>query len=110
MNAIKKTLKASKATEELRMHAVVAAGLLEDRKVVSELLGKALGDTSPKIRSTAAYAIGVRRDKVLLPNVNMVLQSEKDGSVKAWMEAAVKAINGGNEDTFDRFLEDVVGD
>lgn len=110
MNAIKKVLKSTKASEELRMNAVVAAGLLEDRKMVTELLGKALGDPSAKIRSTAAYAIGIRRDKVLLPNLNMVLQQEKDQSVKTWIEAAVKAIDGSNEDTFDRFLEDVVGD
>ena len=110
MTVIKKALKNPKESEELRTHAVVAAGLLEDRKMVTELLGKALGDPSAKIRSTAAYAIGIRRDKQLLPNVNMVLQNEKDGSVKAWLEAAVKAINGSNEDSFDRFLEDVVGD
>jgi len=107
---LKKFLRNKKSGEELRVHCTVAAGLLEDRRVVSELLSKALADPLSRVRSTAAYAIGIRRDKDLLENVRAVLALERDASVKHWLEAAVKSIEGSNEESFKDFLTDVVGD
>ena len=110
ISAIKKVLKNTKSSEELRMHAIVAAGLLENRKVVSDVLAMALADPSAKPRSTAAYAIAVRRDKELLENLRAVLEREKNLAVKHWLTSAVKAIEGSNDEAFKDFLKDIVGD
>jgi len=110
-SAIKAIEKAMKGSDvELRMQAIVAASMLEDRKAVIKLMSEALQDVSSQVRSTVAYSIGTRREKSLRGALEMCMESEQDEDAKKWMEAARTCLDGGDGKAFESFLVDVVGD
>ena len=108
IRAIARALKGN--DEELRIQAVAALALLEKRKAVHDYLSKALSDASGQVRSTAAYAIGVRREKELRQALEAVLATEQEAGAKKWMETARTCLEGGDGKAFESFLVDVVGD
>ncbi|MEZ5990321.1 MAG: HEAT repeat domain-containing protein, partial [Planctomycetota bacterium] len=96
--------------EVLRMHAVVASGLIENRKVTEKVLTKALGDPAAKVRSTAAYVIGTRRITELIQALVLSSEAEADAEVKGYMTAAKELCEDKESKAFAGFLETVVGD
>jgi len=103
IRAIAKAAKSNKS-ELVRAHAVVAAGKLEDRDAVTEILQVALQDESSKVRSVAAYVIGVRLDKAMTDSLLSVMQAEPEDAVKSWMQKALDAIKSGDNKAFKTFL------
>lgn len=103
IRVIKKAVKSDKSVT-VRAHAVVAAGKLEDREAVTECLQMALQDESSKVRSVAAYVIGIRLDQAMMDTLLSTLQAEPEDSVKSWMQKAVDAIKSGDNKAFKSFL------
>ena len=109
LRTIKKAVKSDKS-EIIRSHAVVAAGKLENRDAITECLQTALQDESSKVRSVAAYVIGVRLDKAMMDSLLSTMQAETEDAVKSWMQKAVDAIKSGDNKAFKTFLAATLGD
>ncbi len=92
----------------VRVNAALAAGGLENRKVVTTCLSRALGDKSGRVRATAAFTIASRREVSMLTALKAAAKGEKDADVKGWMEAASKVIAGETMDLFEGFMAEVV--
>lgn len=103
IRVIKRAVKSDKS-EIIRAHAVVATGKLEDRAAVTENLQIALQDESSKVRSVAAYVIGIRLDKAMMETLLSTLQAETEDAVKSWMQKAIDAIKSGDNKVFKTFL------
>ncbi|MCA8969618.1 MAG: HEAT repeat domain-containing protein [Planctomycetes bacterium] len=97
--SLEKILATSKSEDE-RLQAVVAAATLENRKAVTNLLGRALADASPSVRQGAAYMVARRRDSVLRDNVTFVRDGERDAATKDMLSAALKALEDGPLEPF----------
>lgn len=97
-------------SQRLRMHATIAAGILEDRAAVTASLTTALADESPHVRATAAFVIACRRDAELLQALEQALAREDQEFAREFMKPAVAAVRGGDLDAFEGFLVKVVGD
>ena len=101
---IKKALKAEKEAEVKAwlLRAAVATNA-KDRSTISavekaitkdkdeshRLMRKALADADPDVRSAAAYAMALRRDKELAPSLEPAIEGETDAEAKHWMELAI---------------------
>lgn len=90
--AIEKALKKNK-DENVRMHAAVAAGVLEDKAASFRLMRRALADNHPDVRSAAAYAMAVRRDPDMAAALEPAVQGERDAEAKHWLELALDTLH-----------------
>ena len=86
--------------EMLRSRVIIAAGKLEQRKAVTELLAKGLADGSTIVRQTSAWMVAQRRDKHLLQSVQAAAGIETDPETKELMKAADAAIGGASLEPF----------
>jgi hypothetical protein len=109
LQVVAKALETEKEPE-MRAHAMLAAGLLEDRGAVHRAMTRGLDDADPKVRATAAFTIAVRREQELLGKLERTIESEPDVETKQWMTEAVKTVRGGDGEPFRRFLERVLGE
>ena len=96
---------------DVRVHAVVAAGVLEDEDAAHRLMEKALEDKDPLVRSAAAYAMANRRDAGLLPVLKAAVEVEEDGEALHWQELAIEVIaNKRDLRDFKNFRSEVLGE
>jgi ribosomal 50S subunit-associated protein YjgA (DUF615 family) len=95
---------------DVRCHAVLAFALIEDRDKVVAALDLALRDPSPKVRSTAAFAIASRRDAEFALRLEENASREEDPETKAWLQAAATVVRGGDSKPFDKFMPRVLGE
>lgn len=96
---------------DVRVHAVIAAGVLEDEDAAHRLMEKALEDKDPLVRSAAAYAMASQRDPVLLPVLEAAVEVEKDGEALHWQELAIEVIaNKRDLREFKNFRSEVLGE
>jgi HEAT repeat protein len=70
----------------------------------------ALRDASPKVRATVAFAIAQRRDAELAKDLEEAVLRESELDTKAWLEAAVAVVRGGDGAPFKNFLERELGE
>lgn len=91
--------------EDLRVQAAIAIASLDDKQAVHEGLEAALSDESPRVRSTAAWAIASRRELELLPALQAAAKAEHAGDAKKWLAAGVAVLEGGEMDAFEGFSE-----
>ena len=91
ITAIEKALAKNK-DENVRMHAAVAAGALEDKAASFRLMRKALADDHPDVRSAAAYAIATRRDPEMVTALEPAVQGERDAEARHWLELALDTL------------------
>jgi hypothetical protein len=75
--------------EDARMHAAVAAALVDDGGVAEKTLSGALADKASRVRSGAAYGMAIRRDVALIPSLEAAHGAESDPETKRWMDAAL---------------------
>jgi HEAT repeat protein len=101
---------AQEQSGDLRAHAVLALALIEDKAKVTEGLSQALRDKSPKVRSTAAFALASRRDADAAHRLDEAASREEEPETKAWMEEAAKVVRGGDAKAFVNFLERVLAE
>ncbi len=94
---------------DLRVSAVLALAHIEVRSSVQALLGQILSTDEPRVRSTAAYAIAMRRDRELLQALQARVKVESDADAKAWMERAVRVFQSGDAKAFRKFPEWALG-
>ena len=107
IQTIEKVVEKSKL-ETVRAHAVVAAGILEDREAVTELLRHALQDDSSLVRSVAAFVIASRQDKILLPFLEASTKAETDADTKDVFEKALQVIKTTNPAELEGYLENTI--
>jgi hypothetical protein len=91
ITAIDKALAKNK-DDNVRMHAAVAAGALEDKAASSRLMRKALADDHPNVRSAAAYAMATRRDPEMATALEPAVQGERDAEARHWLELALETL------------------
>jgi len=91
ITALEKALKKSKEAN-VRMHAAVAAGTLEDKAAAFRLMRRALADADPDVRSAAAYAMAIRRDAELAVALEPAVEGENDAEAKHWLELALATL------------------
>ena len=78
--------------ELVRAHAVVAVGQLEDHEAATAALNQALQDKADKVRGAAAYACAMRRDRELMPALDLVIKAEPSEPVLILLKASKAAI------------------
>ena len=101
------TQQANKAKNPLvRINAVVAAALLEDREAVLDLAKSGLLSELGGVRAVAGYLIAIRREGELKPLLESALAGETDASIKAALEAARNVLNGAPVTELDPVLRD----
>jgi len=105
LSLVAKALEKSES-EDLRAHATLASGLLEKRDAVTDNLARALQDPSAKVRSTAAYVIGWRRDRELVSRLATAAGVEGDVTVKELLEAAEAAVSGASLEVLEKFYDE----
>ena len=91
ITAIDKAIAKNK-DENVRMHAAVAAGALEDKAASFRLMRKALADDHPDVRSAAAYAMATRRDPEMAAALEPAVQGERDAEARHWLELALDTL------------------
>lgn len=101
---------AKEPSSDVRAHAVLALGLMDDRAKVHDGLAAALRDTSPKVRASAAYVLASRREADFALRLDEAAHREEEPETKAWLEAAAKVVRGGPGDAFRNFQEKVLGE
>jgi HEAT repeat protein len=109
MAQVEKTL-AKEPSADVRAHAVLALALVEDKARVLAGLDTALRDRSAKVRATVAYALAARRETEFAHRLGEAASREEDAETKAWLEAAVGVVRGGDGKPFEHFLERVLGE
>lgn len=103
-------LMAKEPSAEVRSHALLALAQVDDKAKVHEGLRAALRDPSAKVRSTAAFVIASRRDAELALTLEEAAAREEELATKAWLEAAVKVVRGGDGAAFKDFLQRELGE
>lgn len=101
---------AKEPAADVRAHAVLALALVEDRDHVLEGLTAALRDGSAKVRATAAFALAMRRDATTADRLAEAASREEEPDTKAWLDAAVETVRGGDGKAFASFEERVLGE
>jgi hypothetical protein len=108
ISAIDKALSKDKDAN-VRMHAAVAAGALEEKDAAHRLMRKAMSDSDPDVRSAAAYAMAARRDKEMMPTIEATIETEPDAETKHWMELALDTLlNNKDLREFENFRKKVL--
>jgi HEAT repeat protein len=103
-------LLAKEPNADVRAQAVLALAQLEDKAKVYQGMRNALRDASPKVRATVAFAIAQRRDAELAKDLEEAVLRESELDTKAWLEAAVAVVRGGDGAPFKNFLERELGE
>lgn len=106
---IEKVLTKEPSTD-VRAHAVLALGRLEDRERVHAGLEHALRDGSAKVRATAACVLAERRETAFADRLAAAAAQEAEPDTKAWLEAALEVVRGGDGKAFAQFRERVLGE
>ena len=97
-------------SDTVRAQAVLALALVEDKAKVRSGLEDALHDKSPKVRATVACALAARREAEFVNKLGEAVAAEEDAETKAWLEAALQVLRGGDGKAFENFTTRVLGD